>query len=387
MDSSAQFFLTIGGILLLGLLTTALSRHTFLPRVTLLLIFGITIGEEVLGIIPNVFADHFEIIADMTLLVVGFLLGGKLTKDSLQSNAKKILWISLCSALMTTALVASLLMLFGVNKEIAIILGCIASATAPAAVMDAVNESSHKGPFGQLLLSIVAIDDIWAMILFGFGIATVSTLNGHAGEESFLFITAKEIGGAVALGILLGLPAAYLTGRVKPCQPILAEALGLVFICGGLALTLEVSHLIAAIVMGAVISNLAKHHDYPFHAIEGIEWPFMVVFFVLAGASLELSALQDLGLVGGVYIACRSIGKYLGAYIGGQLSHAEKSTKNWIGLALFPQAGVPIGMALVASHQFPEYRQMLLTIVISSTVFFEIAGPICTRIALEKAQG
>jgi Kef-type K+ transport system membrane component KefB len=112
----------------------------------------------------------------------------------------------------------------------------------------------------------------------------------------------------------------------------------------------------------------------------------MVVFFVLAGASLELSALQDLGLVGGVYIACRSIGKYLGAYIGGQLSHAEKSTQNWIGLALFPQAGVPIGMALVASHQFPEYRQMLLTIVISSTVFFEIVGPICTRIALEKAQ-
>jgi len=187
--------------------------------------------------------------------------------------------------------------------------------------------------------------------------------------------------------VLIGLPAAYLTGRVKQGQPILTEALGIVFVCGGLAIWLGVSFLIASMVMGAIIANLAKHHEYSFHAIEGIEWPFMVIFFVLAGASLELSALKNIGLIGVAYILLRATGKYLGAKIGSQFSRAEKSTKRWIGLALLPQAGVAIGMALVASNQFPEYRQVLLSIVISSTVFFEIIGPVFTRMAIQRAQG
>lgn len=166
----------------------------------------------------------------------------------------------------------------------------------------------------------------------------------------------------------------------------MTEALGIVFVCGGLAIWLGVSFLIASMVMGAVIANVAKHHEYPFHAIEGIEWPFMVIFFVLAGASLELSALEDIGLIGVAYILCRITGKYLGARIGSQFSHAGQVTKSWMGVALLPQAGVAIGMALVASNQFPEYRQMLLSIVISSTVFFEIIGPVFTRLAIQRSQ-
>ena len=137
-------------------------------------------------------------------------------------------------------------------------------------------------------------------------------------------------------------------------------------------------------VMGAVIANLAKHHKYPFHAIEGIEQVFMVIFFVLAGASLEIGALNTIGFIGAVYIICRVIGKYLGANIGRQFSKADKQTKNWVGVALLPQAGVAIGMALVAANEFPAYRQILLSIVISSTVFFEIIGPIFTRLAIHQ---
>ncbi len=107
-----------------------------------------------------------------------------------------------------------------------------------------------------------------------------------------------------------------------------------------------VSYLIAAMVMGAVIANFARNHTYLFHAIEGIEWPFMVIFFVLAGASLELSALHEVGLVGLVYIASRSIGKLLGARLGCQACMADTTTRNWMGVALLPQAGVAVGMAL-----------------------------------------
>ena len=162
----------------------------------------------------------------------------------------------------------------------------------------------------------MAVDDAWALLLFGFGVAVVASFSGTATEFSFLLLVAKEIGGGILLGLLLGLPAAYLPGRVKQGQPILTEALGVVFICGGLALWLEVSFLIAAMVMGMVIANLARHHEYPFHAIEGIEWPFMVIFFVLAGASLDLSALPSVGLSGAVYILCRAFGKYVAARLG-----------------------------------------------------------------------
>ena len=381
---SSQFLLTIGGFLLLGLLTSTLGRYTFLPRVTLLLIFGIIIGQEVLDIIPPLFLDLFDIIANMALLMVGFLLGGKLTRDTLQYSVDKVLWISISAAIITTAVVCFGLIMLSVPIEVAILLGCISSATAPAAVFDVVMESNEQSSFKQLLLSIVALDDIWALILFGIGIAVVSSLNGQTDNISPLLMIIREIGGAILLGALIGLPAAYLTGRIKPGQPILTEALGLVFICGGLAIWLDVSFLIASIVLGAVVANLAKHHEYPFHSIEGIESTFLVIFFVLAGASLELEALKQVSMIGVIYILCRALGKVLGANIGSQLGKADVATKKWMGLALFPQAGVAIGMALVASHYFPEYSQILLPVIISSTVFFEIIGPVLTRLALKR---
>lgn len=383
---SAQFLLTIGGILLLGLLISTLAHRTVLPRITLLLLFGIVIGGELLDIIPPVITNRFEIIADMTLLMVGFLLGGKLGADSTRNSAGKILWISIGAALMATLVVSLGLVLAGIARDIAIILGCIAAATAPAAVLDVVAESGKKNAFTGLLLSVVALDDIWALALFGIGLSIVETLNGAGGATSFMLTAAREIGGAALLGILLGLPAAYLTGRLRQGQPMLTEAVGIVFICGGLALWLGVSHLIASMVMGAIIARFARHHDYPFHAIEGIEALFLVIFFVLAGASLELGALQDIGLIGTVYILCRALGKYLGAAFGSRISQADRTTTRWMGATLLPQAGVSIGMALVASGHFPEYRQLLLSVVISSTVFFEIIGPLFTHLAIQRAE-
>jgi Kef-type K+ transport system membrane component KefB len=385
MQSTSQFLLALGGILLLGLVMSALGQRTLLPRVTLLLILGVVIGKEMLDIIPSVFSDLFDIIAVIALLMVGFLLGGRLTIDSLRQSMGKVLWISISTAIITAIIVSLGLVWVGVSKEIAILLGCIASATAPAAVLDVVTESNYKGPFRDLLLSVVALDDAWALMLFGIGVAMVSSFNGYGVDDSSILMAIRDIGGAIFLGLLIGFPAAYLTGRLKPGQPILSEALGLVFVCGGLALWFDVSFLIASMVLGAVVANFAKHHQYPFHAIEGIDWPFMVIFFVLAGASLELEAVGEVGLVGTVYILCRIVGKLLGARIGSQCSSADQQTKNWMGAALLPQAGVAIGMALVASNYFPEYRQTLLSVVIGSTIFFEIIGPVFTRLALRQA--
>ncbi len=388
MELSSPFLLTLGGILLLGLLTSTIARRTFLPRVSLLLIFGILIGDQVLDLIPPMFVDHFNLIADITLLMVGFLLGGKLTRDNLRGSAQEVLWISLTAAIATAAIVSLGLMAFDVSIQVAIVLGCIAAATAPSAIFDIIDESAFKGRFSKLLLSIVAVDDVWALLLFAIGISVVKSMNGsfsaEAADPGFILHALREIGGAALLGIIIGIPAAYLSGRVKNGEPTLSEALGIVFICGGLAIWLEVSFLICAMVVGAVIANTARHHKYPFHAIEGLESAFMVVFFVLAGASLNLASLYELGFIGAVYILCRTLGKVAGARLGGEFSCASKKTRNWIGIALLPQAGVPVGMALVAANHFPEYRQVLLSVIISSTIFFDIIGPILTRMAIER---
>ena len=386
MPQIAEILIAIGSILLLGLATDFIGKRTFLPRVTLLLIFGIIVGDQVLGVIPNSVSNRFEIITNIALLMIGFLLGGKLTISSFKKDSRQLLWISLSAALTTTLLVTFALVLVGLSIEISILLGCIAAATAPAATVETVLESGSNSRFSRLLLSIVAIDDVWALILFSLGLALISIISGMQDSSVHLLNASYEIVGALLLGGLIGLPAAYLTGRVKPGQPMLTEALGLVFVCGGISLWLDVSFLISAITMGAVVTNLAKHHSYAFHEIENIERPFMVIFFILAGATLDVGMLKGLGLIGLVYILARVSGKFSGAWLGARVSNASGDVQSWMGLALLPQAGVAIGMALVISNRYPQYQQIVLSIVISTTIFFELVGPIFTRLALKRTE-
>ena len=386
LETDYLFVLTLGGVLISGLVISAVGRKTPLPRVTLLLIFGVIIGSGGFDIIPTIFSNQFEIISEMALMMVGFLLGGRLTVNSLKSHMSATIWISIAAAVITALIVALALKIFGVPFELAVILGCLASATDPAAILDVTQESNYTKSFKNLLLSIVALDDAWALILFGIVIALISPLASDGAEHSALLMVAKDIGGAILIGLCIGFPAAYLTGRVKPGQPILSEALGVVFICGGLALWLEVSFLIAAMVLGAVVGNFAKHHERPLHAIEGIEWPFMVIFFILAGANRELRMVGWRGGICAGSILFRIIGKIWGARIGGQFGETDIQTRRWMGVALLPQAGVAIGMALVASNFIPEYHQTLLSVAIFSTVFFEIIGPVFTRLALDRVE-
>ena len=177
---------------------------------------------------------------------------------------------------------------------------------------------------------------------------------------------------------------AFITGRIRPGRPTLVEAVGLVFLCGGLAIWLDVSFLLAAMMMGVVVANRASHHERPFHAIENIEWPFMILFFVLSGASLELRDLLLAGVVGTGYIVLRILGRLVGAWLGGLLSNASPNLRRWMGLALLPQAGVALGMALVARQRYPDLGETILPVIIGSTILFELIGPIFTRSALDR---
>lgn len=378
-------FLTLGFLFVLGLIADALGRRTPLPRVTLLLACGVLVGRSGLDLFPVEMEIWYEFFSILALTMVAFLLGGIFTPATLRRHGREIMLISISIVLVTLALVAGGLWLLGVTPALALLLGAIATATAPAAVQDVLRQDGQGGSFALKIKGIVAIDDAWGIIVFSIALAAAAMLTGQAEEGPWLH-AARDLGGGIALGAAIGIPAAALTGRLREGEPMQTEALGIVFLTAGAALWLEVSFLVAGITAGAIVVNLARHHDRPFHEIEHIQWPFMMLFFILAGASLEVERLADLGLIGAGYLLLRVMSRILGGWIGAWLGRAPVTQRPWFGVALMPQAGVAIGMALVAANHFPEMAETILALTIGTTVIFELFGPPATLLALRRTQ-
>lgn len=376
--------MTLGGLLLLGLATDAFARYTPLPRVTLLVLFGVAVGPTGLDLLPVEIDHWYALSADIALLMIGFLLGSKLSLKNLRKTGSQVLWISSLEVIGVAAIMFAGLVALGFDATISLLLAGIAPASAPAAIANVVDEVPHRGRFTELLLEVVAVDDAWGLIAFSIFLACAQAMAG-GDMLSALSYGGWELGGALLVGAAIGLPAALLTGRVAPGQPTLMEALGVVLFCGGLALYLEVSFLLSAMIAGTIIANFAHHHERPFHEISNIQWPFMVLFFVLAGASLHFETLLGVGLIGAAYIFLRVVGLTSGAWLGARISGCEPAHCRWIGLAITPQAGVALGMALVAASRFPELRDQIMPVIIGTTVIFELAGPILTRLAILRA--
>ncbi len=385
MDQIALILIILGSLFMLGLLTDLLGRRTSVPRVTLLLVFGMAIGPAGLGWLPDIGLQWFPLVTTVALVMVGFLLGGTLTVASLREHGRIVLWISLTVVLVTAATVLVGLTAVGLSLPVALLLAGIATATDPAATADVVHETRSQGRFSTTLLGIVAIDDLWGLLAFSVVLAVTEALVGNPTQSGLVHAT-WDLGGAVAIGCVIGVPSAYLTGRIEPGEPTQAEALGVVLLCGGVAVWLDVSFLLASMTLGCVVTNLAHHHRRPFHAIEGIEWPFLILFFMLAGASLDVSSLRDAGAGCIAYVVFRIVGRVAGGWLGARLGNASVEVRRWTGLALLPQAGVALGMALIASQRFPELADLLLAVAIGATVFFELIGPLFTRLALTRAK-
>lgn len=375
--------MALGMVLLVGLATDEIGRRTSLPRVTLLILFGLAVGPAGFDLLPRALFDWYEFLASVALTMVAFLLGGRLSFEALHSHGKTILAVSLAVVVLTALLVGLGLIAIGTPVILALLLAGIATATAPAATQDVVRQVGGKGPFTETLLGIVAVDDAWGLIVFSLLLALAGAMAGD-GALAIMGHCLWELGGALVVGAAVGIPAAYLTGRLRSGEPMQAEALGVVFLCAGLAIWLEASFLLAGMVAGATVANLAKHHSRPFHEIEHIEWPFMVFFFVFSGALLELKSLTAIWGIGIAYIVLRTLGRVFGGWIGGLIADAPALHSRWIGLALVPQAGVALGMALVGSNHFPSLGETLLAVTIGSAIVFEIFGPILTLIALHK---
>jgi Kef-type K+ transport system membrane component KefB len=386
MDNIALIFVTLGGLFLAGLVADDVGRRTRLPRVTLLLLIGIAAGPVGFGLIPDGSEPWFEIASTAALAMVAFVLGNALTYAKLAEHGREILIVTAVLGAATLGIMAAGLTALGLAPGLAILLAAIATATDPAATTDAIAQIRAKGPFVDRITGIVAVDDAFGLIVFSLamvfvgGMATATGASDHAP----LVDAAFDMGGALAVGLLTGLPSAYLTGRLSPGEPLQTEALGVVFLTAGLASWLGVSVLLSGIVAGTVVANLARHHSRAFHEIENVEWPFMLMFFLFAGATLEVHRLAELGVIGLGYVVLRIAARVIGGWLGARLARLPRAERHWIGPALLPQAGVAVGMALVAGEAFPEWRDTIVTLTVATTVIFELIGPPVTMMAVNR---
>ncbi|MBE1284669.1 MAG: cation:proton antiporter [Rhodobacteraceae bacterium] len=386
MEHYAQSLTILGVLFLAGLAADQLGQKTRLPRITLLLACGMIAGHSGFGIIPDAISNQYELISTVALTMVAFLLGGSLSFNTLKARGLPILAISVSIVVVTLVLVSAGMVAVGLPLGVAMVLAAIASATAPAATLDVIRQSGVTSPFTETVKGIVAIDDAWGLLVFSVIIVSVGLMDGNAGGTEVLLEAVVEILGSILLGLVIGLPAAYLTGRLSEGEPLRIEALGLVCLTSGLALLFDLSVLIAGMTVGATIVNLARHHTKAFHEIEHIQWPFMVIFFILAGATLELEVLRSLGLVGVTFIALRSVSRLIGGWLGAVLAGVPRSERAYYGPALLPQAGVAIGMSLVAGEALPSHAELITAMTIGATVIFELVGPLCTSWAIRQTR-
>lgn len=376
---SNSAMLLLGLFLSVSILTDVIARRASLPRISLFVLVGVCYAVVQQIILEEPYSRPLgelrESLISVALVMVAFLLGGELTVNRLKRTGPLILILSFCVIASSVALLLLGLTLLGYSLVIALSLAAISVATDPAAVTEVIRESGEQSFKTRVILGIVAFDDAWGIIVFGLCMAVLGWMYADTGLNTILH-AGWELGGAVILGTILGLPAAWLTGRLNPGKPTQAEALALILLIAGLSSYLGVSELLTAMVAGFLIVNLSLHHERSFREIEQIEWPFLVFFFMLAGASINLEYMGTAAWLLTAYILLRVAGRFIGGYLGVLfLKRGNEGLPRYLGLSLMPQAGVAMGMALLAAERFPEEGHLIVATVVTSTIVFELFGP------------
>lgn len=377
----------LGALLLVTLALDAVGRRIKVPRVTLLILLGVVLGPSGVGLLPAEAEDWYPVITDLALVMVGFLLGREFTGERLRELGRTVAVLTVVQAVATATVVAGGLVAFGVDLPVALVLGGIAAATAPASTVAVVHEQGGRTRFTRVLLGMVALDDVLGLLLFSALAATAGALAADGAPWGPLASGLVDVGGAVVLGVGLGLAAAAVVRHTHAGEPTLEVALGLVLVSAGLGMWLDVSIVLLGVVLGATVANvLHRTTSTPFRQVEQAEWPLLVVFFFLAGATLEIQQLPQVAWLASGYVALRALGKVVGTWLGDRAVHATDGDGPWLGIAMLPQAGVALGLALVVGDRLPELQAIVVPVVVASTVVFELLGPVGTRWALSRTR-
>ncbi len=395
-----NLILAIGIIIVIGFLGGLVTEKIKFPRITGYIIIGILLSPSLLNIISAETIENLDIMTNIALGIIAFLIGGSLQLETLRKLGKSIAWITAFQSLGAWLIVTLLLVFLSplilsipnatwsqTYFPIALIIGAIASATAPGATMAIIHEYKASGPLTTTLLAVVALDDAIAVIAFAIALGISLPLVSGAGGISFyqmLGVPLLHIAEAIAIGTLFGFTLIYIAKLVKTPDLLLVIVLGMIMLGDGVAELLGISAILANMVAGFIVMNKVRKREM-FLVVERIEEVVYVMLFVLAGLHFDSGAMKTAGILALLIVLGRYLGKYFGTRVGATISHAPSEVKKYLGLALLPQAGVALGLVLLAKRAFPTFGAIIVNAVLASVIINELVTPPLTKYAILKA--
>lgn len=404
-----ETLLALSVALFAGLMLSRVAKKVQLPAVTAYLVAGILIGPYLLGalgikglgFISMEDIDSFGIIPDVALGFIAFSIGNEFRMSQLKQIGKQATVIGILQAVAATLVVDAALI--GIHFIIpdkfplpaAIILGAVASATAPAATLMVVRQYKAKGPVTSILLPVVALDDAVGLVLFAISFGVAKAL--HLGNADLVSVIVEPIlevvlslGLGAGMGFLFTFCERFFHSRSKRLAMsvtfvLLTVALSMLeFHVGGIHIAF--SSLLSCMMLGTVFCNICDFSEELMDRLDRWTAPLYILFFVISGAELELSVFKDymIVLIGIVYIVTRCVGKYFGASLSARATKCDSNIIKYLGITLFPQAGVALGMAIKA-ETLGEPGVIVANITLFSVLIYELVGPFLTKMALQKA--
>ena len=400
-----QSILIFGVILIAGYFMGEIATKIKLPRVTGYILAGVLLNPSVFNFIPKDFINHTNLITNISLSIITFSVGGTLSYYSIKKLGKGILFITLFEAqfaflsvfvgfLVVTPFFihipdATWLTIF---IPISILIRSLASPTDPSATLAIVHEYKAKGDVTSTIMGVAAFDDALGIINYSIAIAIAGAfaLNNSFSMTSTILELSITIGGAIILGTLFGFIFNAIMSIIKKDTDgaLIVCIFGLLLICFGTATLLGVDELLATMMMGVIVVNFNSRKNKIFQIIEqNTEELIFVLFFTLSGMHLDFSVLSSSYILVLFFVVFRIIGKFLGTFLGASISKSSTVVKKYTASGLIPQGGIVIGLALMLKQNpaFENISNIILTIIIGTTIIHELIGPVLAKIALKKA--
>jgi len=411
-SGSVPMLMIAGITLLLSFYVGKSTKILKLPSIIGYMIVGLLAGPSLLDLLNENVQHNLSFLTEIALGFVALSIGLELSMPSLKKQGIGIVAIILFES--SAAFIVTTLGLYILTKDLALslIFGSFAPASAPAGTVAIIKEYKAKGSLTKALYAVVGFDDGLAIIIFGFTAAFVRMLllreTNSAETDSVIYAMMeplKEVFLSLIAGGGIAVILSILTTKTKSKSELLIIVVGFILLSNGLCIVLHLSLILTNMVIGFIIVNTKSHElTHRLSDVLSEVMPlFFVLFFALAGANLHISALPALGAIGVVYIICRSVGLITGSFIGGSIGKVEPKIRNYVGMGILSQAGVAIGLSLIVKHEFQGMGKIVkivdglevhsgdiigtigITTVTATCIFFEILGPILTKIALTKA--
>ena len=377
---------SLAGAMVFGLLFTRAAKRIHLPNVTAYLVAGLAIGPYCLGLMPKSSLESVNIISTVALGFIAFSIGGEFKLSNMKLIGGKAITITFFQALMAVGLVDAVLLLCGFHPSVALTLGAIAAATAPAATLMVVRQYKAQGAVTRTLLPVVAMDDAVGLVVFAVSIGLAKAYaGGTLTVTAMLLDPLREIVLSLVVGGAIGVALSFGIRFFHSRANRLSLCIAVVFLGIALAEMWSLSSLLLCMMISAVYCNLGADTNPVFDQCDRWTPPLLMLFFVISGAELDLAVIPTVGLLGVLYLLARSLGKYFGAYLGAVVTRADENIRKYLGITLLPQAGVAIGMAQVAMTALPAYGAQIRAVVLCATLIYELVGPLLTKKALQAA--